>query len=128
MNLKCRRLSAHFDLSSSDSHSTKQSISIVSQVQILMYHRRFQTGMAIVLGMTRQDTTKVPERASNFCTKETTADSHLEMDVPLTHITTSLCVRDNACISVCPVECINPGNPAEQLAAYKDEMPLDPFA
>ena len=40
----------------------------------------------------------------------------------MTHIITSLCVRDNACMAVCPVG-INPGNPADQLAAYKDEMP-----
>jgi hypothetical protein len=46
----------------------------------------------------------------------------------MTHIITSLCVRDNACMAVFPVECINPSNPADQLAAYKDEMPLDIFA
>ena len=46
----------------------------------------------------------------------------------MTHIITSLCLRDNACMSVCPVECINPGNPADKLAAYQDEMPLDIFA
>jgi len=46
----------------------------------------------------------------------------------MTHIITSLCVTDNACMAVCPVECINPGNPADQLAAYIDEVPLDIFA
>ncbi len=29
----------------------------------------------------------------------------------MTHIITSLCVRDRGCIEVCPVECIVPGNP-----------------
>jgi hypothetical protein len=46
----------------------------------------------------------------------------------MTHIITSLCVRDNAWMAVCPVECINPGNPADQLAAYKNEMPFHIFA
>jgi ferredoxin len=32
----------------------------------------------------------------------------------MTHIITSLCLRDNACMSVCPVECINPGAPEVQ--------------
>ena len=36
----------------------------------------------------------------------------------MTHIITSLCVTDNACMSVCPVECINPGNPAGQFTTY----------
>jgi ferredoxin len=31
----------------------------------------------------------------------------------MTHIITSLCVRDRGCIEVCPVECIIPGNPAD---------------
>ncbi|HRJ56962.1 MAG TPA: ferredoxin family protein [Anaerolineales bacterium] len=31
----------------------------------------------------------------------------------MTHIITSLCVRDRGCIEVCPVECIVPGNPAD---------------
>ncbi|HMZ07669.1 MAG TPA: ferredoxin family protein [Anaerolineales bacterium] len=31
----------------------------------------------------------------------------------MTHIITSLCVRDRGCIEVCPVECIIPGNPTE---------------
>ena len=29
----------------------------------------------------------------------------------MTHIITSLCVRDRGCIDVCPVECIIPGEP-----------------
>lgn len=29
----------------------------------------------------------------------------------MTHIITSLCLRDGACMEVCPVECIVPGQP-----------------
>ena len=29
----------------------------------------------------------------------------------MTHIITSLCVRDASCVTVCPVECIVPGKP-----------------
>mgnify|MGYP003565651528 CR=1 FL=1 len=29
----------------------------------------------------------------------------------MTHIVTSLCVRDRGCIEVCPVECMVPGQP-----------------
>lgn len=36
----------------------------------------------------------------------------------MTHIITSLCLRDNECIDVCPVECINPGTSAEQWPTY----------
>ena len=32
----------------------------------------------------------------------------------MTHITTSLCVRDRGCIEVCPVECMVPGFPKEE--------------
>lgn len=32
----------------------------------------------------------------------------------MTHITTSLCVRDRSCIEVCPVECMVPGVPKEE--------------
>jgi ferredoxin len=32
----------------------------------------------------------------------------------MTHIITSLCLRDGACITVCPVECIIPGKPADE--------------
>ena len=47
----------------------------------------------------------------------------------MTHIITSLCLTDNACMAaVCPVECIKPGDPADQLAAYKAEVPFDIFA
>jgi len=31
----------------------------------------------------------------------------------MTHVITSLCVRDRGCIEVCPVECIVPGPPAD---------------
>ena len=36
----------------------------------------------------------------------------------MTHIITSLCLRDNGCIDVCPVECINPGSEAKQWPTY----------
>lgn len=36
----------------------------------------------------------------------------------MTHIITSLCLRDNGCMDVCPVECINPGASAEQWPTY----------
>ena len=32
----------------------------------------------------------------------------------MTHIITSLCLRDGACVEVCPVECIVPGKPEAQ--------------
>jgi len=32
----------------------------------------------------------------------------------MTHIITSLCVREASCVTVCPVECIVPGKPKEQ--------------
>jgi ferredoxin len=32
----------------------------------------------------------------------------------MTHIITSLCLRDSGCVEVCPVECITPGKPQEQ--------------
>ena len=32
----------------------------------------------------------------------------------MTHIITSLCLRDGACIEVCPVECIIPGQPVAE--------------
>jgi len=34
------------------------------------------------------------------------------------HIITSLCLRDNGCAEACPVECINPGEPANQWPTY----------
>jgi len=36
----------------------------------------------------------------------------------MTHIITSLCVTDNGCMAVCPVECINPGDPPDQFPTY----------
>jgi len=36
----------------------------------------------------------------------------------MTHIITSLCLRDGACVDVCPVECIIPGKPEEQWPWY----------
>jgi len=32
----------------------------------------------------------------------------------MTHIITSLCLRDSSCVDVCPVECIVPGKPIEE--------------
>ena len=32
----------------------------------------------------------------------------------MTHIITSLCVRDRGCIDVCPVECMVPGQPINE--------------
>ena len=32
----------------------------------------------------------------------------------MTHIITSLCLRDSGCVDVCPVECIVPGKPIEE--------------
>ena len=36
----------------------------------------------------------------------------------MTHIITSLCLRDSGCVEVCPVECIVPGQPVEQWPWY----------
>ena len=36
----------------------------------------------------------------------------------MTHVITSLCLRDNGCIDVCPVECINPGESVEQWPTF----------
>jgi len=36
----------------------------------------------------------------------------------MTHVITSLCLRDNGCIDVCPVECINAGEPADQWPTF----------
>jgi ferredoxin len=36
----------------------------------------------------------------------------------MTHIITSLCLRDSGCVDVCPVECIVPGKPVEQWPWY----------
>ena len=32
----------------------------------------------------------------------------------MTHVITSLCLRDSGCVEVCPVECITPGKPQEK--------------
>jgi ferredoxin len=32
----------------------------------------------------------------------------------MTHIITSLCVREGSCVTVCPVECIVPGKPQQE--------------
>ncbi|MCB0102205.1 MAG: ferredoxin family protein [Anaerolineales bacterium] len=36
----------------------------------------------------------------------------------MTHIITSLCLRDNGCSDVCPVESINAGTPVEEFPTY----------
>ncbi|MCJ7696327.1 MAG: ferredoxin family protein [Anaerolineaceae bacterium] len=36
----------------------------------------------------------------------------------MTHIITSLCVRDGSCIAACPVDCIVPGFPQEEWPIY----------
>jgi len=36
----------------------------------------------------------------------------------MTHVITGLCLRDNGCMDVCPVECINAGEPAEQWPTF----------
>ena len=36
----------------------------------------------------------------------------------MTHIITSLCLRDSGCVDVCPVECIVPGKPIEDWPWY----------
>jgi len=36
----------------------------------------------------------------------------------MTHIITSLCLRDNGCLAVCPVECIQPGENPDQWPTY----------
>jgi ferredoxin len=36
----------------------------------------------------------------------------------MTHIITSLCLRDSGCVDVCPVECIVPGTPTDQWPWY----------
>ncbi len=36
----------------------------------------------------------------------------------MTHVITSLCVRDGGCVAVCPVECIVPGKPQEQYPIF----------
>lgn len=36
----------------------------------------------------------------------------------MTHVITSLCLRDGGCATVCPVECIVPGKPEDQWPWY----------
>jgi ferredoxin len=36
----------------------------------------------------------------------------------MTHIITALCLRDSACVTVCPVECIIPGKPEAEWPWY----------
>ena len=36
----------------------------------------------------------------------------------MTHIITSLCLRDGSCVDVCPVECIVPGQPESEWPWY----------
>ena len=36
----------------------------------------------------------------------------------MTHVITSLCLRDNGCASVCPVNCIHPGEPHTQWPTF----------
>lgn len=36
----------------------------------------------------------------------------------MTHVITSLCLRDAGCVPVCPVECIVPGKPIEKWPLY----------
>jgi len=36
----------------------------------------------------------------------------------MTHVIYDLCVRDGACVEVCPVECIIPGMPADEWPWY----------
>ncbi len=36
----------------------------------------------------------------------------------MTHIITSLCLRDSGCVDVCPVDCIVPGNPQGEWPWY----------
>jgi ferredoxin len=37
----------------------------------------------------------------------------------MSHVITSLCLRDGGCVEVCPVECITPGNPTNGNPTYK---------
>ncbi len=36
----------------------------------------------------------------------------------MTHVITSLCLRDGGCVTVCPVECIVPGLPQEEYPLF----------
>ena len=36
----------------------------------------------------------------------------------MTHVITSLCLRDNGCLAVCPVECIMPGDSVSEWPTF----------
>ena len=36
----------------------------------------------------------------------------------MTHVITSLCLRDGACVEVCPVDCIVPGDPLDEWPTF----------
>ncbi len=36
----------------------------------------------------------------------------------MTHVITNLCIRDGACVNVCPVDCIIPGEPVDEWPLY----------
>jgi ferredoxin len=36
----------------------------------------------------------------------------------MTHVITSLCLRDGGCVTVCPVECIVPGKPVDKYPMF----------
>ena len=36
----------------------------------------------------------------------------------MTHVITSLCLRDGGCVTVCPVECIIPGKPDDKYPSF----------
>ncbi|MCE1252815.1 MAG: 4Fe-4S dicluster domain-containing protein [Anaerolineae bacterium] len=36
----------------------------------------------------------------------------------MTHVITSLCLREGSCVAVCPVECIIPGIPADKYPTF----------
>ena len=36
----------------------------------------------------------------------------------MTHVITSLCLRDAACVEVCPVDCIVPGDPLDEWPTF----------
>ena len=42
----------------------------------------------------------------------------------MAYVITSLCLRDNGCLDVCPVDCISPGKPVEQWPTYY----IDPYS
>lgn len=38
--------------------------------------------------------------------------------ISMTHVITSLCLRDNGCVAVCPVKCIYPGEPSSHWPTF----------